>query len=94
MKIEVHSKTICPYCQMTKQFLSEHRVPYEEHVYDDDAERQSMYDRFGLVGNQRTVPQIFVVEDDGSRTRIGGYNDLRASDLMSRVTVGDFNMDF
>jgi glutaredoxin len=84
MKIEVHSKTNCPFCKKAKLYLSRHNIPFEEYVYDDDKERFSMYDRFGLVGDQRTVPQIVVLENDGTFSRIGGFVDLIGSDLITR----------
>jgi glutaredoxin 3 len=94
MKALVYTKTICPYCAMAKQYLTEHGIEYIELRYDDDDERQSMYDELGLVGWKRTVPQVFVIEADGEPQRIGGYNDLLHSDLAMRAAVGDFNQDF
>lgn len=88
MKIEVHSKTDCPYCTKAKAWLTERNIPFELFVYDDDAERAAMYDRFGLT-EQRTVPQIFV---DG--VRLGGYSDLIKSDVEDRFNAGNFDADF
>lgn len=48
-----------------------------------------MYDDFGLVGGKRTVPQIIV---DG--VRIGGFDDLKKSDVGERASAGNFDMDF
>jgi glutaredoxin 3 len=90
--IEVHSKTICPFCHRAKSYLSQHGIAYQEYLYDDDGERQALYDRLGLEGRQRTVPQIFLVQG-GIRERIGGYNDLLAANLPSRL-VESFNEDF
>ena len=94
MKIQVYSKTTCPYCQKAKEYLSLNGIPYEEIVQDSDIERNAMYDRFGLVGMQRTVPQVVVVEDDGRWRRIGGYNDLirTGTDLTARQM--DFSQEF
>ena len=61
---------------MAKQYLTEHGMPYTELVFADDQDRQSMYDELGLIGSQRTVPQIFRVTPSGDRERIGGYSDL------------------
>jgi glutaredoxin 3 len=94
MKAIVYTKAICPYCAMAKQYLSEQGIDYVEVGFDDDDERQSMYDELGLVGVQRTVPQVFIVESDGRPQRIGGYNDLLRSDLAMRAAVGDFNQEF
>jgi len=88
MKIEVHSKTACPFCVLAKKYLNEHAVTFDEVVYDDDDARAEMYERFELVGNQRTVPQIFVVENDGTRQRVGGYTDLIQSDVVARASIG------
>jgi len=79
MLIEVHSKTQCPGCTWAKQWLAERNIPFELYVYDDDAERFAMYDRLGLEGTKRTVPQIIV---DGER--LGGYHALINSDLAER----------
>ena len=80
MTIELYTKTLCLYCSKAKQYLTAHKLPYTELLFDDDSQRQVMYDELGLVGNQRTVPQIFVSKD-GVRTRIGGYSDLLHSGL-------------
>ena len=82
--ITIYTKTICPYCQMAKQYLTEHNVPYTEVLYDDDQARQAMYDKLGLVGSQRTVPQIFANEE-----RIGGYSDLVRRGLPTSVTFDE-----
>ena len=94
MRAMVYTKDICPYCAMAKEYLREHGIEYTEVVFDNDDERQSMYDELGLVGPQRTVPQVFVIELDGKPQRIGGYNDLLRSDLAIRAAIGDFNQDF
>lgn len=89
MLVIVHSKSDCPYCKKAKEWLSDHGIAFTETIYDDYDARQAMYDGFGLVNGQRTVPQI-VVDD----VRIGGYNELLASDLALRAGVGSFDMDF
>lgn len=89
MRIEVHSKTDCPYCVKAKQWLSDRNIPFELFVYDDDVERNAMYDGFALEGSDRTVPQIFV---DG--VRLGGYTKLVNSDVADRANAGKFDEDF
>lgn len=95
MKVDIFTKTepVCPYCQLAKQYLSQHGIDYTETIYNDTALRHAMFDELGLTNGQRTVPQIFVVEPDGRRL-IGGYHDLLRSDLAARIAVGDFNEDF
>jgi glutaredoxin 3 len=89
VKIEIFSKTDCPYCQDAKAFLKGHGIPYTETVLDDFDARNAMYDRFGLVSSARTVPQIVV---DGSR--IGGFRELKKSDVVDRFHAGNFDEDF
>ena len=89
MKIEVHSKTDCPYCIKAKSWLTDRDIPFDLFVYDDLDERTAMYDRFGLEDGQRTVPQIVV---DG--VRMGGYSALLNSDVEERFNAGNFNADF
>jgi alkyl hydroperoxide reductase subunit F len=91
--IEVHSKTACPYCRLTKEYLKKHDLPFTEILYDDHDARQTMYDQFGLQGSRRTVPQIFV-EQAGVREYIGGYNDLLRAKLPDRLQAEMFNADF
>lgn len=79
MHIEVHSKTNCPGCVMAKEWLKERNLPFTLYVYDNDDDRFAMYDRLGLEGHKRTVPQIVV---DG--VRLGGYSALIKSDLEER----------
>ena len=91
MKIIIYTKTSCPYCLMAKEYLAERGIPFTEEVYDDDLTRQTMYDDLGLAADQRTVPQIFAV-DDMNITRIGGYRDLLP--WGDRIAVGNFNEEF
>lgn len=87
MKIEVYSKTICPFCTQAKAWLKNHGFEYQEVNLDNDEERMAFYERVG--GGVRTVPQIYV---DG--VRLGGFQDLVKSDLIARRNAGSFNEDF
>jgi glutaredoxin 3 len=93
MNIEIYSKTTCPACHLAKAFLQRHGMDYSEFVYDDECDRQALYDRLGLDGNQRTVPQI-LVKQTGLCERIGGYAELVNSDLVARLAVGDLDVEF
>jgi glutaredoxin len=94
MLIKIYSKNDCPYCQKAKAFLQSNTLPYDETVLDRMEDRQALYDRLGLEGPKRTVPQIFLHETDGTTTRIGGYDDLVASDILARWQAGNFNEEF
>ncbi len=94
MKIEIYSKTTCPFCHRAKEYLTQAGIEFKDIILDDDDDRNTMYDYFELTYHERTVPQIFVIENDGRRYRIGGYTDLLRSDVVARFNVGEFDVDF
>ncbi len=70
-KIEIYTKSHCPYCDHAKNFLNQRNLPYEEIRVDVDSEKlQVMLNR---SEGRRTVPQIFI-NDVG----IGGFTDMVA----------------
>ncbi len=85
MEIVVHTKTICPWCDMAKNWLDEKGYNFKIVVHDETSERQIFYENCG--DGVRSVPQIFL---DGER--IGGYTDLLNSDL-NNFNIS-FNKDF
>jgi glutaredoxin len=91
MQVTVHGKTEpeCPFCKKTVTWLSDLGITFEYISYNDDGDRNDMYDHFGLEGKERTVPQIVV---DG--VRIGGFTALITSDVADRFSAGKFDEDF
>lgn len=81
MIVTVKSKDGCPSCVKAKQWLASNNIAYVEERYDDANERQKMYDRLGLVGSARTVPQIVVTDDAGGERLIQGYDRLIISGI-------------
>ena len=84
--VEVNSKNDpadpCRYCAEAKAWLAERGIPCVEIARNDMAERQAFYDSLGLVGGDRTVPQIFLIDNvSGERFRIGGSSALKASGI-------------
>jgi glutaredoxin len=88
VRLEVHSKSDCPWCAKAKQFLKQHALAYAVVLHDDDQERQKFYDSLGLVGKERTVPQIVLIEDDDTRLLLGGYRALTISGVASLRALG------
>ena len=80
--IEVHSKLDCPYCTDVKGWLALKGIPFTEVRHDDDADRAQLYDRLGLVGAERTVPQV-IVNDGDEQYRIGGAHATKVSGIES-----------
>jgi len=49
--IKVYSTSSCPYCQMAKEFLKEHRIEFEDiNVQEDPAAGQEMVRKSGQYG--------------------------------------------
>jgi len=70
-KIEIYTKSYCPYCVKAKALLKKKGVEFEEiDIESDTALALQVMER---SGGRKTVPQIFI---DGSH--IGGCDDLYA----------------
>jgi len=70
-KVEIYSKTVCPYCTMAKRLMESKGITFEEINLSEVPERtDEMMER---SGGRMTVPEIFI--DD---KLIGGYDDLAA----------------
>ena len=82
MTITINSKTNCPFFEDAKAFLSSHGIPFVETKIDDGDARAALYDRLGLVGGQRRVPQVMLTYA-GEHMRIGGAHELRMSGVQS-----------
>lgn len=70
-RIEIYTKSFCPYCARAKKLLGDKGAPYEE--YEISAGGQKREEMIQRAGGRTTVPQIFI---DGRH--IGGSDDLAA----------------
>ena len=67
MKIKVYSTTMCPWCNVAKNFLRKHNVEFDDiNVQEDQEAAQEMIKKSGQMG----VP---VIDIDG--TIIVGFNE-------------------
>ena len=70
-KVEIYTKSTCPFCIRAKRLLDMKNIDYVEYeISRDEAKRAEMIER---SGGGRTVPQIFI---DGEP--IGGCDDMFA----------------
>ncbi len=70
-KIEIYTKTTCPYCTMAKRLLESKGQTWTEINLDQEPGRlDEMLER---SGGRMTVPEVFI---DG--VLVGGYDDLAA----------------
>lgn len=76
-RIEIYSKTTCPYCLRAKDLLRSKGAQPQEYVIDGGGpKRDEMIERSGRF----TVPQIFI---DGRH--VGGCDDLFALERQGRL---------
>ncbi len=76
-KVEIYTKSWCPYCARAKQHLTDKGIVFDEIDVTTDTDREAeMRDRAG----RHTVPQIFI---DGQH--VGGSDDLIAADRSGRL---------
>ncbi|WP_205421042.1 glutaredoxin 3 [Sphingomonas mesophila] len=68
-KVEIYTKSFCPYCVRAKRLLDMRGVAYDEIAIGGD--QQARADMIQRANGRTTVPQIFV---DGRH--IGGCDDL------------------
>ena len=57
MKVEIYSKSHCPFCDKAKKWFKDHGYEYTVHRLDNEEERLAFYQK---VPNARSVPQIFI----------------------------------
>ncbi len=72
-RIEIYTKSFCPYCARAKSLLQAKGAQFEEHEISIDAPRRA--EMIQRAGGRTTVPQIFI----GDR-HVGGSDDLHALD--------------
>lgn len=76
-KVEIYTKSWCPFCARAKADLERKGVSYEEIDVTTDLVRESeMVNR----SSRHTVPQIFI--DD---RHLGGSDDLRAAETSGQL---------
>lgn len=68
MKVEIYSKSNCPFCDKARHWFDSHGYEYTEYKMDEEEQRLAFYQR---VPNARSVPQIFIDEK-----LIGTYDDF------------------
>lgn len=76
-KVEIYTKTYCPYCKRAKALLDSKGVDYKEYeISTSQVLQQQMRDR----SSRRTVPQVFINDQ-----HIGGSDDLAVANRSGRL---------
>ena len=81
MKYLIISKAGCLPCAQAKQWLNHRKYQYAEKMLDtgfrasdrDYISKEELFEQYPFV---KTLPAIFILEEDGTETYIGGYTDL------------------
>ena len=72
-KYIIYSKPSCGYCSQAKQLLEMEELPFE---YLQLGTHYNLDELMTLAPNTKSFPQIFVVDENGNKGLVGGYNDL------------------
>ena len=76
--ILMYTSSFCPYCAIAERLLSEKGFDVIEKI-DIDQDSNELAKMIQITG-KRTVPQIFI-----DKIYIGGFEELRASDLSGEL---------
>lgn len=77
-KIEIYTKSYCPYCVKAKELLKKKGFTFEEISIEHDHElAMQVIER---SGGRKTVPQIFI-----DNVHVGGCDDLYAMDTSGKL---------
>ena len=77
-RVEMYTKTFCPYCARAKRLLGDKGVAFEEYEISlGGPKRAEMLER---AGGRSTVPQIFI-----AGKHVGGSDDLAALEREGRL---------
>ncbi len=71
-KVVIYSRTVCPYCDMAKNLLTQKGVQYEEKNAESD-EHVVKFMELAQKYSHMTVPMIFIGDEF-----VGGFDDLNA----------------
>lgn len=74
MKFTIIGRKSCAWCRKARQLCKKNGHPY---TYKDlDAPANAPLRHWFEVENIKTIPQIFVLTDQGKSELVGGYEDL------------------
>lgn len=84
-KITIYTTHTCPFCKMTKAFLDEKHIAYEEiFVDDDEAKKAEMINLSGQMG----TPVTLLMYADGEKRQFVGFNQSNLTKLAAGELVG------
>jgi len=78
-KVMLYALSTCPFCQMTKQFLKKHNIPFDFVDVDllSEAEKEQTVQKVQAISGRRAFP-VIVIEDEV----IVGYDELKIREAL------------
>ena len=70
---KIYSKPNCSFCMQAKQLLEMEQLPFD---YLTLGTNYNLDELMTLAPNTKSFPQVFVVDENGNKELIGGYNNL------------------
>lgn len=81
LKVKVYSTPTCPWCDMAKEFLKQHKINFEDiNVLEDSKAAKEMIEKTGQMG----VPVIII--KNGEEHIIVGFDEKRLKKILK---IGD-----
>uniref|UniRef100_A0A7S0W4X3 Glutaredoxin domain-containing protein n=1 Tax=Hemiselmis tepida TaxID=464990 RepID=A0A7S0W4X3_9CRYP len=88
-KVQIFSKSYCPYCKSTKSLFDSIGVPYSVDELDQRDDGASIQESLAKLTGQRTVPNVFI-----GGQHVGGNSECQAAksngklkELLSKAKV-------
>ena len=69
----IYSKPSCGYCLQARDLLEDNKLEFE---YLQLGTHYDLDELMTLAPNAKSFPQIFVVDENGNKDLIGGFNNL------------------
>lgn len=69
----IYSKPSCGYCLQARDLLEQNNLDFE---YLQLGTHYSLDELMTIAPNAKSFPQIFVVDENGNKGLIGGFNNL------------------
>lgn len=78
-KVKIYSTPICPYCNLFKDYLKEHKIEYSDvNVAEDQAAGEEMVAKSGQMG----VPVAIITTDEGKEEVVVGFDKAKINELL------------
>ncbi len=87
VKVIMYIKPSCPYCINAKKFLDQKLLDHKDIQYEEVNVNKNpeLFHTVKSTYNVSTVPQIFIIYEDGNKTHINGYSELMRLDKAAKL---------